>query len=202
MKQIPNLPTIPDKKYFTIGEASKLCGVKPHVLRYWEQEFPQINPAKRRGGRRYYTHDDIETIRTIRDLLYFKGFTIAGAMLQLKALKKNCSNLAPNTEHLDITEIELERKSPANNLNHHVTESASIDYATDHATSDAVTTDDNTSEQKFTEINIIEDKNLCATKQDLANTTKDLADKDKDDSTVKSVVSELENLLREIKDGA
>lgn len=199
-KQAIHLPTIPDKKYFTIGEASKLCGVKPHVLRYWEQEFSQINPAKRRGKRRYYTQEDIETIRTIRDLLYFKGFTIAGAMLQLKALKKNCSNLAPNTEHLDIAEIELERKSPANNLNNNVTESASINY--DYATSDAVTTDDNVSEQKFTEINIIENKNLCATKQDLANTTKDLADKGKDDSTVKSVVSELENLLREIKDGA
>ena len=73
------LPAIPEKRYFTIGEASDLCHVKPHVLRYWEQEFSQLKPVKRRGNRRYYQHKDIELVRTIRDLLYHKGYTINGA---------------------------------------------------------------------------------------------------------------------------
>jgi DNA-binding transcriptional MerR regulator len=73
------LPTIPGKRYFTIGEVSELCGVKPHVLRYWEQEFPQLKPVKRRGNRRYYQRQDVLTIRQIRSLLYEQGFTIGGA---------------------------------------------------------------------------------------------------------------------------
>ena len=73
------LPVIPGKRYFTIGEVSELCGVKPHVLRYWEQEFPQLNPVKRRGNRRYYQRQDVLLIRQIRSLLYEQGFTIGGA---------------------------------------------------------------------------------------------------------------------------
>jgi len=73
------LPAIPGKRYFTIGEVSDLCGVKPHVLRYWEQEFPQLNPVKRRGNRRYYQRQDVLMIRQIRSLLYEQGFTIGGA---------------------------------------------------------------------------------------------------------------------------
>jgi len=73
------LPVIPGKRYFTIGEVSELCGVKPHVLRYWEQEFPQLKPVKRRGNRRYYQRQDVLMIRQIRSLLYEQGFTIGGA---------------------------------------------------------------------------------------------------------------------------
>jgi DNA-binding transcriptional MerR regulator len=73
------LPVIPGKRYFTIGEVSTLCGVKPHVLRYWEQEFPQLKPVKRRGNRRYYQRQDVLMIRQIRSLLYEQGFTIGGA---------------------------------------------------------------------------------------------------------------------------
>ena len=73
------LPAIPGKRYFTIGEVSDLCGVKPHVLRYWEQEFPQLKPVKRRGNRRYYQRQDVLMIRQIRSLLYEQGFTIGGA---------------------------------------------------------------------------------------------------------------------------
>jgi DNA-binding transcriptional MerR regulator len=77
------LPPIPAKRYFTIGEVSELCAVKPHVLRYWEQEFTQLNPVKRRGNRRYYQRQDVAMIRQIRSLLYEQGFTIGGARLQL-----------------------------------------------------------------------------------------------------------------------
>ncbi len=77
------LPPIPGKRYFTIGEVSDLCGVKPHVLRYWEQEFPQLKPVKRRGNRRYYQRHDVLVIRQIRSLLYEQGFTIGGARQQL-----------------------------------------------------------------------------------------------------------------------
>lgn len=73
------LPAIPGKRYFTIGEVSELCAVKPHVLRYWEQEFPQLKPVKRRGNRRYYQREDVLTIRQIRALLYEEGYTIGGA---------------------------------------------------------------------------------------------------------------------------
>ncbi len=77
------LPSIPAKRYFTIGEVSDLCGVKPYVLRYWEQEFTQLKPMKRRGNRRYYQHHEVLLIRRIRDLLYDQGFTISGARNQL-----------------------------------------------------------------------------------------------------------------------
>ncbi|HWL74615.1 MAG TPA: MerR family transcriptional regulator [Burkholderiaceae bacterium] len=77
------LPSIPAKRYFTIGEVSDLCGVKPHVLRYWEQEFTQLRPVKRRGNRRYYQHHEVLLIRRIRELLYEQGFTISGARNRL-----------------------------------------------------------------------------------------------------------------------
>ena len=77
------LPPIPGKRYFTIGEVSELCQVKPHVLRYWEQEFPQLSPVKRAGNRRYYQRQDVMIVRQIRDLLYHQGFTIGGARQQL-----------------------------------------------------------------------------------------------------------------------
>ncbi|MGX9773479.1 MerR family transcriptional regulator [Janthinobacterium aestuarii] len=77
------LPPIPAKRYFTIGEVSELCGVKPHVLRYWEQEFSQLKPVKRRGNRRYYQHHEVLLIRRIRELLYEQGFTISGARNKL-----------------------------------------------------------------------------------------------------------------------
>ena len=85
------LPPIPAKRYFTIGEVSELCAVKPHVLRYWEQEFTQLKPVKRRGNRRYYQHHEVLLIRRIRDLLYEQGFTINGARnrLETETLKKH-----------------------------------------------------------------------------------------------------------------
>ena len=89
MEQRPNttvsdeLPPIPAKRYFTIGEVSELCGVKPHVLRYWEQEFTQLKPVKRRGNRRYYQHHEVLLVRRIRELLYNQGFTISGARNRL-----------------------------------------------------------------------------------------------------------------------
>lgn len=78
------LPAIPAKRYFTIGEVSDLCGVKPHVLRYWEQEFTQLKPVKRRGNRRYYQHHEVLLVRRIRELLYQEGFTISGARNRLE----------------------------------------------------------------------------------------------------------------------
>ncbi len=81
-----SLPSIPAMRYFTIGEVSELCGVKPHVLRYWEQEFTQLRPMKRRGNRRYYQHHEVLMIRRIRDLLYEQGFTISGARNKLQEL--------------------------------------------------------------------------------------------------------------------
>ena len=80
----PDLPPIPAKRYFTIGEVSELCGVKPHVLRYWEQEFTQLKPVKRRGNRRYYQHHEVLLVRRIRELLYEQGFTISGARHRLE----------------------------------------------------------------------------------------------------------------------
>ena len=81
--ELTALPPIPAKRYFTIGEVSELCGVKPHVLRYWEQEFTQLKPVKRRGNRRYYQHHEVLLIRRIRELLYEQGFTISGARNRL-----------------------------------------------------------------------------------------------------------------------
>ncbi len=82
------LPPIPAKRYFTIGEVSELCGVKPHVLRYWEQEFTQLKPVKRRGNRRYYQHHEVLLIRKIRELLYEEGFTISGARNRLDGVEE------------------------------------------------------------------------------------------------------------------
>jgi DNA-binding transcriptional MerR regulator len=88
-----DLPPIPAKRYFTIGEVSELCGVKPHVLRYWEQEFTQLKPLKRRGNRRYYQHHEVLLIRRIRELLYEHGFTINGARNRLD--DPNPTSIAP-----------------------------------------------------------------------------------------------------------
>jgi DNA-binding transcriptional MerR regulator len=96
-----DLPPIPAKRYFTIGEVSELCGVKPHVLRYWEQEFTQLKPVKRRGNRRYYQHHEVLLIRRIRELLYEDGFTISGARNRLDdgvALAREAAREAPRRE--------------------------------------------------------------------------------------------------------
>ncbi|HWJ93881.1 MAG TPA: MerR family transcriptional regulator [Telluria sp.] len=92
------LPPIPAKRYFTIGEVSELCGVKPHVLRYWEQEFTQLKPVKRRGNRRYYQHHEVLLIRRIRELLYEQGFTISGAR---NKLDNRGSDEAAQAMHVD-----------------------------------------------------------------------------------------------------
>lgn len=90
------LPEIPGKRYFTIGEVSELCDVKTHVLRYWEQEFAQLRPAKRRGNRRYYQRQDVLLIRQIRDLLHFQGYTIQGARLRLADIAASANTPVPS----------------------------------------------------------------------------------------------------------
>ena len=90
------LPSIPAKRYFTIGEVAQLCGVKAHVLRYWEQEFTQLRPMKRRGNRRYYQHHEVLMIRRIRELLYDQGFTISGARNRLQEQAQAQPDTAPN----------------------------------------------------------------------------------------------------------
>ena len=97
-----SLPSIPAKRYFTIGEVSELCGVKPHVLRYWEQEFTQLRPMKRRGNRRYYQHHEVLMIRRIRDLLYDQGFTITGARNKLQELVQTERDRRRSGELIDI----------------------------------------------------------------------------------------------------
>ena len=92
------LPPIPSKRYFAIGEVSKLCDIKPHVLRYWEQEFPQLTPVKRRGNRRYYQRHEVQLIRQIRKLLYVEGFTISGARIRLQKQAENQSGEENPTE--------------------------------------------------------------------------------------------------------
>ena len=99
--ELAALPPIPAKRYFTIGEVSELCGVKPHVLRYWEQEFTQLKPVKRRGNRRYYQHHEVLLIRRIRELLYEQGSTISGAR---NRLDNRASNLAGGVEHVEVEE--------------------------------------------------------------------------------------------------
>ena len=108
-----DLPPIPAKRYFTIGEVSELCGVKPHVLRYWEQEFNQLKPVKRRGNRRYYQHHEVLLVRRIRELLYNEGFTIHGARNRLDEIASEPSAATPpasgstNAEKLDLrTELQ------------------------------------------------------------------------------------------------
>jgi DNA-binding transcriptional MerR regulator len=103
------LPPIPAKRYFTIGEVSDLCGVKPHVLRYWEQEFTQLKPVKRRGNRRYYQHHEVLLIRRIRELLYEEGFTISGARNRL-------DNSASQPEEKSEASARNGRATPANGV--------------------------------------------------------------------------------------
>ncbi len=102
------LPPIPGKRYFTIGEVSELCNVKPHVLRYWEQEFPQLKPVKRRGNRRYYQRQDVVMIRQIRALLYEQGYTIGGARLQLSESDENKEEQKNSKETLHEIRMGLE----------------------------------------------------------------------------------------------
>ena len=94
-QKLAELPEIPHKRYFAIGEVSELCDVKPHVLRYWEQEFTQLKPVKRRGNRRYYQQDDVLMVRRIRSLLYEQGFTIGGARLRLREAPKGNGSVEP-----------------------------------------------------------------------------------------------------------
>jgi DNA-binding transcriptional MerR regulator len=105
---VSELPPIPAKRYFTIGEVSELCGVKPHVLRYWEQEFSQLKPVKRRGNRRYYQHHEVLLIRRIRELLYEQGFTIAGARNQLE---EGGAASSAKTASFDVARLKSELKS-------------------------------------------------------------------------------------------
>ena len=108
------LPPIPAKRYFTIGEVSELCGVKPHVLRYWEQEFTQLKPVKRRGNRRYYQHHEVLLIRRIRELLYDQGFTISGARNRLDELgsgSAKAARLSPSSRPNLATVLRKEIKS-------------------------------------------------------------------------------------------
>ncbi len=102
------LPPIPGKRYFTIGEVSDLCAVKPHVLRYWEQEFPQLKPVKRRGNRRYYQRQDVLIIRQIRSLLYEDGFTIGGARQRLMGEDAK-SDLSQSQQIIKQLRVELEQ---------------------------------------------------------------------------------------------
>jgi DNA-binding transcriptional MerR regulator len=102
------LPPIPGKRYFTIGEVSDLCAVKPHVLRYWEQEFPQLKPVKRRGNRRYYQRQDVLIIRQIRSLLYEEGFTIGGARQRLQGDSAK-SDVTQSQQIIKQLRLELEQ---------------------------------------------------------------------------------------------
>lgn len=114
------LPPIPAKRYFTIGEVSDLCGVKPHVLRYWEQEFTQLKPVKRRGNRRYYQHHEVLLIRRIRELLYEQGFTISGARNRLEGQADN----GPEQQIAHAFEPQQERASAGKENN-----SAAVDLS-------------------------------------------------------------------------
>ncbi len=108
----PDLPPIPAKRYFTIGEVSELCGVKPHVLRYWEQEFTQLKPVKRRGNRRYYQHHEVLLIRRIRELLYEEGFTISGARNRLDNARVGNGDAAPALEEKVEAPVRNARPTP------------------------------------------------------------------------------------------
>ena len=101
-----SLPAIPAKRYFTIGEVADLCDVKPHVLRYWEQEFAQLKPMKRRGNRRYYQHHEVLMVRRIRELLYEQGFTISGARNRLRELVSGHGKLATVSEPVQAQEVD------------------------------------------------------------------------------------------------
>ena len=107
------LPPIPAKRYFTIGEVAELCGVKPHVLRYWEQEFTQLKPVKRRGNRRYYQHHEVLLIRRIRELLYEQGFTISGARNRLDG--PDGDGFKPDAESSSVQSAKVATLSSDNN---------------------------------------------------------------------------------------
>jgi DNA-binding transcriptional MerR regulator len=108
------LPPIPAKRYFTIGEVSDLCGVKPHVLRYWEQEFTQLKPVKRRGNRRYYQHHEVLLIRRIRELLYEEGFTISGARNRLDTARLDARAEAAEDKAVEVPVMrEVRAAAPA-----------------------------------------------------------------------------------------
>ena len=120
------LPPIPVKRYFTIGEVGELCGVKPHVLRYWEQEFTQLRPMKRRGNRRYYQHHEVLMIRRIRDLLYDQGFTISGARNKLQELAQTDRGIRQGgLRAVSVDGVE------AFDIDHEVWEAASADQRTE-----------------------------------------------------------------------
>ena len=108
------LPPVPAKRYFTIGEVSELCGVKPHVLRYWEQEFTQLKPVKRRGNRRYYQHHEVLLVRRIRELLYEQGFTISGARNRLDQTQYGRKGTVE--EEYDLADVARELKKIAEKL--------------------------------------------------------------------------------------
>jgi len=125
-----SLPPIPAKRYFTIGEVGDLCGVKPHVLRYWEQEFTQLRPMKRRGNRRYYQHHEVLMIRRIRDLLYDQGFTISGARNKMQELlqterdkKRNGEVMLEGVEVLEVEDADMDDFEDSESLD--MTEDAS-----------------------------------------------------------------------------
>ena len=130
------LPPIPAKRYFTIGEVGDLCGVKPHVLRYWEQEFTQLRPMKRRGNRRYYQHHEVLMIRRIRDLLYDQGFTISGARNKMQEIlqserdkKRNGEVMLDGVEVFEINDVDLqdfEDSQPSDTTETNVAEMAQL----------------------------------------------------------------------------
>ena len=105
---LSDLPPIPAKRYFTIGEVAELCAVKPHVLRYWEQEFSQLKPVKRRGNRRYYQHHEVLLIRRIRQLLYEEGFTISGARNKLEAGEESKTGSAASSKPASLADLRNE----------------------------------------------------------------------------------------------
>ncbi len=118
--ETPNeaLPEIPSKRYFAIGEVATLCDVRPHVLRYWEQEFPQLKPLKRRGNRRYYQQDDVQMVRTIRGLLYEEGFTITGARQRLRDLQRSASETAASGMESSASAAPLSRQDRQSEIGH------------------------------------------------------------------------------------
>ncbi len=118
------LPPIPPKRYFTIGEVSELCGVKPYVLRYWEQEFTQLKPMKRRGNRRYYQHHEVLLIRRIRELLYEQGFTISGARNRLADVGAHRAGASAALVEPEATAIRAPHLASAEHARHDESESA------------------------------------------------------------------------------